>query len=149
MYTKKDHELVSSNLNVITVSLENSRRIRVARQTGDLSVDDSNVDKYARRENFVNVLGGDIMDMNLDEFFKAFELNSLAVPKRRQDSRNIVLRVLQVTRQTRITRHILFTASIGLFNSNLGDCNSTRTSSTMAIMKTDGLEHGRSLLSLI
>ena len=80
---------------MITVSLENSRRIRVARQTGDLSVDDSNVDKYAGRENFVNVLGGDIMDMNLDEFFKVFELNSLAVPKRRQDSRNIVLRVLQ------------------------------------------------------
>lgn len=59
-------ELVSSNLNVITVSLENSRRIRVARQTGDLSVDESNVDKYAGRQNFVNVLGGDIMDMNLE-----------------------------------------------------------------------------------
>jgi hypothetical protein len=82
-----------SNLNVIPVSLDNTRRISV-RPSGDLDADPSALDKYAERERFTERLGDDISGMNLDEFCKTFDTR-MSIPKRRNDDKNIVLRILQ------------------------------------------------------
>lgn len=82
-----------SNVNVITLSLENTRRIRVG-QTGNLDADLSSLDKYAGREHFTQHFGDEIMAMNVDEFFTAFETLG-NIPRKRNNIQNIVLRVLQ------------------------------------------------------